>query len=74
MFENGRHSRLTFILTLQFGLDIHLLLRVNTHYVFLFRTDKYEEQYKLWQNFADMFMTFEEFRELFIQCTENYGY
>ena len=46
---------------------------MNTYYVFLFRTDKYEEQYKLWQNFADMFMTFEEFRELFIQCTENYS-
>jgi hypothetical protein len=73
IFENGRHSRLTFILTLQFGLGIQPHLRANTQYVFLCRTAKYMEQYKLWQHFAGMFKTFKEFREVFIQCTKNYG-
>lgn len=73
IFENGRHSKLTFILTLQFSLGIQPELRANTQYIFLCRTPKYNEQYKLWQHFAGMFPTFNDFREVFIQCTKDYG-
>ena len=73
IFENGRHSKLTFILTLQFALGIQPELRANTQYIFLCRTAKYNEQYKLWQHFAGMFPTFNEFRDVFIQCTKDYG-
>ena len=73
IFENGRHSKLTFIMTLQFSLGIQPELRANTQYIFLCRTSKFKEQEKLYQHFAGMFKKFSDFREVFIQCTKDYG-
>jgi hypothetical protein len=73
IFENGRHTNLTFILTLQYPLGIASHLRANTNYIFLSRTAKYLEQKKLYEHYAGMFASFKEFRDVYIQCTNNYG-
>lgn len=73
IFENGRHAKLTFIITLQYVLGLPPHLRCNIDYIFLCRTAKLNEQKKLYEYFAGMFDSFAQFREVFIQCTKNYG-
>lgn len=73
IFQNGRHYQLMFILTMQYPLGIPPNLRCNLDYIFLLAEDTYGIQKRLYDNYAGMFPTFESFRQVFQQLTENYG-
>ena len=73
MFYNGRHFKVTFILTMQFPLGIGPELRSNFDYVFLLADDFISNQKRLYDHYAGMFPDFATFRDVFMQMTLNYG-
>jgi len=70
---NGRHYKLTFILTLQDGIAIPPDLRANFDYVFLLANDQYNDIKRLHNAYAGMFPSFESFRQVFTELTADYG-
>ena len=73
IFMNGRHAKLTFLLTMQYPLGIPPNLRTNIDYIFLCKESKINNQKRLYDNYAGIFPTFEMFREVLTQCTKDYG-
>lgn len=69
---NGRHYRLTYILTMQTPLGITPDLRLNFDYVFLLKDDSSINKKKLWDNYASVFPTISAFEKVFSKCTEDY--
>jgi hypothetical protein len=69
---NGRHYRLTYILTMQTPLGITPDLRLNFDYVFLLKEDSTINKKKLWDNYASMFPTLNAFEKVFAICTNDY--
>lgn len=69
---NGRHYRLTYILTMQTPLGITPDLRLNFDYVFLLKEDSTINKKKLWDNYASMFPSITAFEKVFARCTEDY--
>lgn len=69
---NGRHYRLTYILTMQTPLGITPDLRLNFDYIFLLKEDSTINKKKLYDNYASMFPSIQTFEQVFGKCTENY--
>ena len=69
---NGRHYKLTYILTMQTPLGITPDLRLNFDYIFLLKEDSTINKKKLWDNYASMFPTLAAFEKVFSKCTEDY--
>ena len=69
---NGRHYRLTYILTMQTPLGITPDLRLNFDYVFLLKEDSTINKKKLYDNYASMFPSITAFEKVFARCTEDY--
>lgn len=72
IFQNGRHKKMLFLLTMQFVLGIPPELRTNVDYVFICRENIIANRKRLYEAFAGMFPTFEVFSQVMDQCTENY--
>jgi hypothetical protein len=70
---NGRHYRLMYLLTMQFPLGITPELRCNFDYIFLLAEDFYSNLKRLYDHYAGMFPTFESFRQVFKELTNEYG-
>jgi len=70
---NGRHHNITLIWTMQFPLGITPELRSNFDYIFLTSEDYISNLKRLYGHYAGMFPTFESFRQVFSQLTENFG-
>lgn len=73
IFYNGRHYKLTFILTMQFPLGIGPELRCNFDYIFLLADDFISNQKRLFDHYAGMFPNFDSFRSVYAQLTQNFG-
>ena len=58
IFMNGRHWRITFMLTMQYCMDLPPDLRANIDYVFILRENIIQNQEKLYKNFFWYFSTF----------------
>lgn len=69
---NGRHFRLTYILTMQTPLGITPDLRLNFDYVFLLKEDSTINKKKLWDNYASMFPSLIAFEKVFSECTKDF--
>ncbi|MEM0354130.1 MAG: ATPase/DNA packaging protein [Thermoplasmata archaeon] len=69
---NGRHYKLTYILTMQTPLGIHPELRLNFDYIFLLKEDSAINKKKLWDNYASMFPSLSAFEKVFSVCTKDY--
>lgn len=70
---NGRHRRITYILTMQYPLGISPELRSNFDYVFLLAEDYVSNLKRIYEHYAGMFPDFNSFRQVFRQLTEDYG-
>ena len=70
---NGRHYRLMYILTMQFPLGITPELRCNFDYIFLLAEDFYSNLKRLYDHYAGMFPTFDAFRAVFKELTNDFG-
>tara|TARA_Y100000310_G_scaffold328388_1_gene396449 strand:- start:199 stop:1020 length:822 start_codon:yes stop_codon:yes gene_type:complete len=71
-FMNGRHYKIMFIITMQYALGIPPSLRTNIDYVFILRENLINNRKKLYEHYAGMFPTFEVFKQVMDQCTEDY--
>jgi Poxvirus A32 protein len=69
---NGRHYKLTYILTMQTPLGITPDLRLNFDYVFLLKEDSSINRKKLYDNYASMFDTLAIFDKIFDSCTKDH--
>ena len=72
LFMNGRHYKMLFLVTMQYGLGVPPVLRTNIDYVFLLRENIVRNRKVLYDNYAGMFPSFEMFCSVLDQCTENY--
>lgn len=73
LFFNGRHHRVSFILTMQFSLGIPPEMRSNFDYIFLLAEDFISNQKRLYEHYAGMFPSFDIFKQVFAEVTQNYG-
>lgn len=73
IFMNGRHYKLTYMLTMQYSLGISPELRSNFDYIFLLGEDFISNQKRIYEHYAGMFPTFDSFQMVFNKLTDNYG-
>lgn len=73
IFLNGRHYQIMFILTMQYPLGIGPQMRGNIDYIFVLFDDYYTNQKKIFEHYAGMFPSFDFFRQVFLQITDDYG-
>jgi len=72
LFMNGRHYKIMFMITMQFALGIPPNLRTNIDYVFILRENIISNRKRIYDHYAGMFSTFDEFCQVMDACTENY--
>lgn len=72
IFMNGRHWKLTLLLSMQYCMDLPPDLRANVDYLFILRENIIDNQKKLWKYFFGMFPTLVGFQQTLNACTENY--
>lgn len=73
ILNQGRHTYLTFILTMQYCLGIQPELRSQFNFIFLLGEDKSTNRRKIYDHWASIFPKYELFEKVFNQMTENYG-
>jgi hypothetical protein len=73
IFMNGRHVKITFILTMQYPMGIGPNLRTNIDYIFICKEPKISNLRRLYDHYAGIFPTFEMFRAVLKHCTKKYG-
>lgn len=70
---NGRHHKLTFILTMQEPMGIPPELRTNFDYVFLLREESDNNLKKYYTQYASIFPNIQVFKKIFNKVTENFS-
>jgi energy-coupling factor transporter ATP-binding protein EcfA2 len=73
IFLNGRHYRITLLVTTQYAIDVPPALRSNVDYVFLMRESNVQTQQKLFKNFGGAFPHHTVFAEALKACTADFG-
>lgn len=73
LLYNGRHYRIMYILTMQFPLGITPELRSNFDYIFLLAEDYISNMKRIYDHYAGMFPTFDSFRQIHGQLTQDFG-
>ena len=73
LFFNGRHHHVSFILTMQYAVGIPPEMRSNFDYIFLLAEDFISNQKRLYEHYAGMFPSFDIFKQVFAEVTQNYG-
>ena len=73
IMNQGRHFKLTYILTMQYCLGIQPELRTQFNYIFLLGEDNAASRKKLHEHWAGVFPKFDIFEQVFLQVTNNYG-
>jgi hypothetical protein len=71
LFLNGRHNKITFIITMSYAMDMPPMLRANTDLVFLFHDPIVSNKKRLYDQYAGMFPTFEAFCQVFDEITND---
>lgn len=73
LLYNGRHYKITYILTMQYALGIGPDLRGNFDYIFLLADDFYNNQRRMHDHYAGMFPDLNTFKGVFTQMTNDNG-
>ena len=72
IFKNGRHWKMLFVLSLQYGLDIKPVIRTNVDGTFILRESNLRNRRCLWENYAGVFPDFDQFCQVLDQITDDY--
>lgn len=72
-FYAGRHYNILLIISMQYPMGIPPELRTNIDYIFIFRDPNMKNRRRLYENYAGMFETFNEFCAVLDDLTHNYG-
>lgn len=73
LLYNGRHYHIMYILTMQYPLGITPELRSNFDYIFLLAEDFQSNIKRMYDHYAGMFPTFNDFRQVFSKLTSDFG-
>jgi hypothetical protein len=73
ILNQGRHFKLTYILTMQYCLGIQPELRTQFNFIFLLGEDNAASRKKIWEHWAGVFPKYDLFEQVFLQVTNNYG-
>jgi len=71
-YKNGRQWDMMFILALQYGMDIRPVIRTNIDYTFLFREPNERNRKALYENYATIIGSYQDFCDVMDQLTEDY--
>jgi hypothetical protein len=69
---NGRHSKVTLIMSVQYIVDVDPSIRTNLDVAFFFKDSTKSNKEKIQQHFCGYFETFKTFCKVFDSLTENY--
>lgn len=72
IFFNGRHYKITFLMTMQSPRGLGTGTRSNIDYVFLFKTDNESDREIIFKNYAGVFPNKNIFRKIMDAVTQNY--
>ena len=72
IFKNGRHYDMTFILSLQYALDVKPFIRANTDYIFLMAERSPQVKRKLFENYVGAVHSYHDFSDIIDQITVDY--
>lgn len=72
LFMIGRHLKCSTFITLQAPLGVLPQLRSNIHYVFIQKYGNYKDMLKIYENYAPVFRTKQEFFSTLETLTENF--
>ena len=72
IFMNGRHRRITLILSAQYVMDLPPDLRTQVDYIFALRENVVQNRERLWKQFFGFFHKYSDFGATMDECTENY--
>ena len=73
VMNQGRHYKLTYILTMQYCLGIQPELRTQFNFIFLLGDDNAATRKKMWEHWAGVFPKLDLFEQVFLQVTNDYG-
>lgn len=73
LFMNGRHYKLFYLISLQYSMGLGPDLRSNFDYVFLLSDNINTNKKRLYDHYAGVFNSFNEFRDVFEQVTQDFG-
>lgn len=72
IFKNGRHYDMTFILALQYAMDVKPYVRANTDYIFIMAARDPQTKRKLFENYVGAFDSYQDFSDVIDQVTQDY--
>lgn len=72
MFFNGRHYKIFFMISMQYPLGLPPELRTNIDFIFLLREPYMSNRKRLYEHYAGMFSSLDQFSQIMNQCTEDY--
>jgi len=73
IFQNGRHSMINLIISVQYAMDIAPAFRSNADFIFVGAVNKRDNIEKLYKYFFGQFDKLSDFKKTLDTCTENYG-
>ena len=73
IFFNGRHLHITTIITFQYMMSMSPEYRTNIDYFIACRENRIDNLIRLHKYFFGIFSKFDDFRKVFMECTNNYG-
>lgn len=73
IFMNGRHRKITLIITAQYVMDLPPDLRTQIDYVMALRENVMQVRERLWKQFFGFFESRQAFGAIMDSCTENYA-
>jgi hypothetical protein len=71
-YKNGRHWKMLHILSLQYCMDIPPAIRTNVDFTFLLKEQNVKTRKALYENFAGVFETFNDFCQVMDAITEDF--
>lgn len=72
LYKRGRHSKMLYILSLQYALDIPPAIRTSIDYTFLLREPNIINRKKIYENLASIVGDFKTFCDIMDTVTEDY--
>lgn len=73
IYKNGRHWKMMFILSLQYCMDVPPSIRTNIDGVFILRESNLRNRRSLYENYAGIIPSFQQFCDIMDQLTDDYS-
>jgi len=72
MYKRGRHWKMWYILSLQYGMDVRPVIRTNVDGVFILREPNMRNRRVMYENYASVIPDFKLFCDILDQITNDY--